>query len=142
MSNEESSNQNANGEIDFLPERLNRIPTVFRGMTIIELGKFSLIGVVIGFVLGLLAFIVLGSWVLIFVGMLVTPLPVVLYTSNKFSKLKRGKPDTWLERYLEFELAKRGFGNSKRLLFKDEVFMTVRMKHKKINKMNRVISNE
>ncbi|AHN27256.1 hypothetical protein GAPWK_2683 [Gilliamella apicola] len=142
MSNEESSNQNANGEIDFLPERLNRIPTVFRGMTIIELGKFSLIGVVIGFVLGLLGFIVLGSWVLIFIGMLVTPLPVVLYTSNKFSKLKRGKPDTWLERHLEFEFAKRGFGDSKRLLFKDEVFMTVRTKHKKMNKMNRVISNE
>ena len=140
MSNEESSQ--TNGEIDFLPERLNRIPTVFRGMTIIELGTFSLIGVVIGFVLGLLGFIVLGSWVLIFIGMLVTPLPVVLYTSNKFSKLKRGKPDTWLERHLEFEFAKRGFGDSKRLLFKDEVFMTVRTKHKKMNKMNRVISNE
>lgn len=117
-------------DIVFLPDRLNRIPTIFRGMTINELGKFALIGIGIGFVIGLLIFLIFHAWIYIFICMLVVPIPFIMYVSAKFTKLKRGKPDTWLERNMTYKMAKIGLGNREKLLFLDESFIITRGKLK------------
>lgn len=120
-----------NNDIDFIPERLNRIPTVYRGMTIIELAKITLLGVGLGFIVGLIVAVFFKLWVFIVIGMLVMPIPTIIYVSGKFSKLKRGRPDTWLTRHIELKIAQMGLGNPQRLLFHDEYFITSRKNKRK-----------
>lgn len=90
--------------IYFIPERLNRRPAVYRGMTFFELllviGMGSLAGALVGIVVMLLFGI---DWYAIFMGMLALGWLAVRLGGTIISRLKRGKPDTWLDRYIELK---------------------------------------
>ncbi len=90
--------------IAFIPERLNRRPAVFRGMTFIELILVMFIGAVIGALLGLLMILLFPvDWYAIPMGMLAIGYLSMRFGGAYISRLKRGKPDTWLERYVELK---------------------------------------
>lgn len=99
-----ATNEELNRTILFLPERLNRQPPVFKGMTVSEL--FAVVGVLsaIGVVVGIFLMIVGFSWVMIPSGILVVNLVGVKFAGMSIQRLKRGKPDAWFERYLDFKL--------------------------------------
>ncbi|HGW5377052.1 TPA: TIGR03750 family conjugal transfer protein [Pseudomonas aeruginosa] len=96
----------ADGTVTFLPHRLNRQPVVVRGLTADELwiccGLSGSLGLLIGTPLSLMlstvalapTFIVLGIALGIFVG------------GGMLRRQKRGRPDTWLYRQLQWRLAK------------------------------------
>ncbi|QIA76788.1 TIGR03750 family conjugal transfer protein [Rodentibacter caecimuris] len=96
--------EHSHSTITFLPERINRSPTVFRGMTMTEIFVVAGIGAVVGVVIGLLVVLLFG------LGLYIIPLVALLlgWVSIRFgggyiARLKRGKPDAWFERYIQFK---------------------------------------
>jgi len=97
----------ADGTVTFLPHRLNRQPVVVRGLTADELwiccGLSGLGGLLVGLPLAWLlstialipTFIVLGIVAGIFVG------------GGMLRRQKRGRPDTWLYRQLQWTISTR-----------------------------------
>lgn len=95
------------GLVTFLPHRLNRDPVVVRGLTADELwvcaGLSALAGFLAGVPLAWLArsiamvptLIVAGIGIGVFVG------------GGLLRQMKRGRPDTWLYRQLQWRLARR-----------------------------------
>ncbi|EGT3611393.1 TIGR03750 family conjugal transfer protein [Morganella morganii] len=89
--------------IDFMPDRLNAEPTVFRGFTTYEM--FAAAGV--GFVGGMLMtvpLLPLAGWVIIPTGALIMPLIVVFFGGKFLIRFKRGKPENYLYRRLSLKL--------------------------------------
>ena len=100
------SDNRLNQNINWTPDRLNRQPTVYRGMTFVELLIVILIGAAIGAVVGLIVMIIVNlGWYSIPAGMLVFGVLSVRFGGIYISRLKRGKPETWFEQYIEFRLA-------------------------------------
>lgn len=96
--------------ISFIPERLNRRPAVFRGMTFFELALVIAIGAGVGAVLGVLVIFVFRiDWYAIPMGMLVIGFLSTRFGGAYISRLKRGKPDTWLDRFVEFKMSPSKF---------------------------------
>ncbi|MGV6989227.1 TIGR03750 family conjugal transfer protein [Testudinibacter sp. P80/BLE/0925] len=95
-----------NATIDFLPERLNRQPVIFRGMTNSELFIMFGSGFVFGFVLGIAAAILVGEWALIPTLALLFAFVFVLSGGNVIARKKRGKPDTWFPRWIEMKFGR------------------------------------
>lgn len=122
------SDNGTDNDIDMLPDRLNRIPVVYKGMSINELFMLAGVGSIIGLVVGLILFILFGQWVFIISMIVFMPLPTIFIGGNRIAKLKRGKPDTWFARSIDLWLAKQGF-NSDKLIFNDDHFI-VRRKEK------------
>jgi len=97
----------ADGTVTFLPHRLNRQPVVVRGLTADELwiccGLSGVGGLLVGLPLAWLlstialipTFIVLGIVAGIFVG------------GGMLRRQKRGRPDTWLYRQLQYSITTR-----------------------------------
>jgi len=97
----------SDGTVTFLPHRLNRQPVVVRGLTADELwvccGLSGVGGLLVGVPLSLLlatialipTFIVLGIACGIFVG------------GGMLRRQKRGRPETWLYRHLQYHLSTR-----------------------------------
>ncbi|CAM5209125.1 MULTISPECIES: TIGR03750 family conjugal transfer protein [Alcaligenaceae] len=95
----------ADGTVTFLPHRLNRHPVVVRGLTADELwiccGLSGGVGLLVGAPLSWMfrtialapTFIVLGVALGVFVG------------GGILRRLKRGRPDTWLYRQLQWRIA-------------------------------------
>ena len=97
------------GTVMFLPERLNRDPTVIRGMTADEMFVIALIGVVLGLGLGILLWIVTSEAALIVTSMfLIGPVLCRFFGSSLLRRMKRGRPNTWVYRAAQYRLAKRG----------------------------------
>ncbi len=90
-------------EIAFLPTRLNREPTVFGGMTVIEFGLSATVGFVVGLILGFLLFLLLGSWLFIPALAMLCSIATVLIGKVVFASLKRGKPEAYLNRLFEYK---------------------------------------
>lgn len=86
--------------ITFIPERLNKRPAVYRGMTLFELLVMSLVGVGIGTLIGILLMLFLRDLVWIPTAMLPSAIISVRFGGLYVSRLKRGKPDNWMERFL------------------------------------------
>ncbi|EAR3735095.1 TIGR03750 family conjugal transfer protein [Salmonella enterica subsp. diarizonae serovar 42:l,v:1,5,7] len=97
--------------IEFLPDRLNREPVVFRGMTTTELFIALIFGLMTGLLCGIIPAVVLGVWALIPTGALAGAALAVIAGGKYLARLKRGRPDTWLYQAMEAGLARRGFGN-------------------------------
>lgn len=93
--------QNAQNTITFIPDRLNRRPVVLGGMVIDEifllLGLGFGLGVVIGFFLSIL--FDLDVVFIFIVGLACSPI-LVWIGSKVLTRLKRGKPEGWLERMI------------------------------------------
>ena len=97
----------ADGTVTFLPHRLNRHPVVVRGLTADELwvccGLSGAAGLLVGAPLSWVfrtiaiapTFIVVGVALGVFVG------------GGILRRLKRGRPDTWLYRQLQWRIATR-----------------------------------
>ncbi|HAT6801810.1 TPA: TIGR03750 family conjugal transfer protein [Citrobacter freundii] len=99
--------------IEFLPDRLNREPVVFRGMTTTELFIALGGGLLCGLVCGIFPAMVLGIWALVPTGALIGAALAVLVGGKWLARLKRGRPDTWLYRAMGAQLALHGFGDPK-----------------------------
>lgn len=97
--------------IEFLPDRLNREPVVFRGMTTMELLLAFLCGFFAGLLGGIFPALALHIWALIPTGALAGATLCVLAGGRAMSRLKRGRPDTWLYQSLSAFLARRGLGD-------------------------------
>ncbi|HAT6803624.1 TPA: TIGR03750 family conjugal transfer protein [Citrobacter freundii] len=99
--------------IEFLPDRLNREPVVFRGMTTTELFIALAGGLLAGFTGGILPAVLLGYWALIPSGALTGAALAVLIGGKWLARLKRGRPDTWLYRAMDAHFSRHGFGDPK-----------------------------
>ena len=93
------------GTVAFLPHRLNRHPVVVRGLTANELwvcaGSSGLIGLTIGIALALM-----------FTTIAIVPTTILLAVTagifiggGALRRLKRGRPETWLYRQLQWWVA-------------------------------------
>ena len=92
--------------IPFLPTRLNKEPAAYGGMSVSEFGIVALIGFAVGLILGLLSCFALGFdfWLLIpALAMLFCILSVVIGKSV-IARLKRGKPESYLNRVIEVKI--------------------------------------
>lgn len=92
--------------IPFLPTRLNREASVYGGLSVSEFMLTAAIGLVSGAVLGLLCCFALGFdfWLLIpSLAMLLCILSVVI-GKILIARLKRGKPEAYLNRVIEVKL--------------------------------------
>ncbi|HAV1831770.1 TPA: TIGR03750 family conjugal transfer protein [Enterobacter hormaechei subsp. steigerwaltii] len=99
--------------IAFLPDRLNREPVVFRGMTTTEMFMALACGLLAGLIAGIALALLMSAWALIPTGALVGAALTVLAGGRWLAGLKRGRPDTWLYRKLSARLAQYGFGDPK-----------------------------
>jgi len=103
-----ASTDNArDGLVTFLPHRLNRQPVVVRGLTADELWICAGLSAVAGFVVG-----VPLAWATHSIAMVptvvVAGVALGVFAGGGFlRRQKRGRPDTWLYRQLQWRLALR-----------------------------------
>lgn len=95
------------GLVPFLPHRLNRQPVVVRGLTADELWVCAGLSATAGFLAG-----VPLAWLTRSIAMLPTLIVVgialgVFFGGGFLRRQKRGRPDTWLYRQLQWRLALR-----------------------------------
>ncbi|MFZ7230578.1 TIGR03750 family conjugal transfer protein [Avibacterium avium] len=88
-------------DIQFLPTRLNREATVYGGMTVPEFGIAAAIGFGVGVVIGIMLWAIGASW--IFVPALAMLLCIIFVLIGKVlvARIKRGKPEAYLNRLIE-----------------------------------------
>ncbi|EPC8060012.1 TIGR03750 family conjugal transfer protein [Yersinia enterocolitica] len=96
--------------IPFLPERLNREPAVFRGLTVSELFIALLSGLAIGALTGIIPALLWHNWSIIPGCALPGGALAILCGGRWLARLKRGRPESWLYRALELKLARFGIG--------------------------------
>lgn len=102
--------------IPFLPERLNREPAVFRGLTVSELLIALLAGLAAGAVAGTILAILWRNWSLIPGSALPGATLAILCGGRWLARLKRGRPESWLYRALDLKLARFGIGTQRFVL--------------------------
>lgn len=102
--------------IPFLPERLNREPAVFRGLTVSELLIALFCGLVIGALTGIFPAVLWRNWSFIPGGSLPGCALAILSGGRWLARLKRGRPESWLYRALELKLARMGIGTQRFVL--------------------------
>lgn len=95
----------ADGTVTFLPHRLNRHPIVVRGLTADELWICCGLSAVAGLMLGVpLAF--LFSTIALVPSFIVLAIALGIFIGGGIlRRQKRGRPDTWLYRQLQWRLA-------------------------------------
>lgn len=113
--------------IQFMPDRLNSEPVVYRGLTMPELGLAALFGSVVGFVISLF-FVPLVGWVIIPTFILIIPLLVVFFGGRYLTRLKRGKPENYIYRQLALIKRKWGMGDATNLIVHDQAWSLRRTK--------------
>lgn len=110
----------AESTIQFVPTRLNASPVVYRGMTGREIGLMAFTGFALGLPPGLL-----GFWFFAF-AMVPTCMAIgaglaVWFGGGLMRRLRRGRPETWLYRRIQWELATRGI-NRAHLIVRSAVY--------------------
>ncbi|HCM6301362.1 TPA: TIGR03750 family conjugal transfer protein [Salmonella enterica subsp. enterica serovar -:d:1,2] len=81
--------------IDFIPDKLNTRPVVWRGGTVEELGLTALAGLAIGFVLAIFI-LPFTSWIAFPMLMILMPIPTAWLSGGWLMRYKRNKPDHYL----------------------------------------------
>ena len=90
------------GAVTFLPHRLNRQPVVVRGLTADELWVSVGLATILGLILGIPLAIVMGS-IAVAPTTIVACIGIGLFAGGEFVRRhKRGRPDTWLVRQLQW----------------------------------------
>lgn len=98
------------GTVLFLPNRLDRDPTVFRGMTSDELFIVAGVGAATGIPLGIFLMALTGEAALLLASLLlIGPGIAIVFGGGTIRRLKRGKPNTWVHRLIQYQLASKGF---------------------------------
>ena len=88
----------------FLPSRLNRQPVIVRGLTADELWLTVALSAAVGFALGVPLAIVTRSLATA-PALIVAAVAVGIFVGGGIiRRLKRGRPDTWLYRMIEWQL--------------------------------------
>ncbi|WP_431819428.1 TIGR03750 family conjugal transfer protein [Burkholderia sp. F1] len=102
-----SSVHDQDGTVLFLPHRLNRQPVVVRGLTADELWISAGLSAGAGFLLGIpLAW--LASSIALVPTLIVAGIAAGVFIGGGIlRRLKRGRPETWLHRQLQWRLALR-----------------------------------
>ncbi len=93
--------------IDFLPDRLNRDPVVLRGMTSNEMFIIASLGSIAGGAIGFFAGLLFRDIAIGVSIMVVITVIVFFVSSGILQRSKRGKPDTWFHRSLQWEVASK-----------------------------------
>ena len=94
-------------DVTFLPSRLNRQPVIVRGLTADELWITVALFAAAGIVAGIPLAIVLRS-IAVAPTLVVVSVAVGLFAGGSMiRRRKRGRPDTWLYRMLEWQLCLR-----------------------------------
>ncbi|WP_205515628.1 TIGR03750 family conjugal transfer protein [Morganella morganii] len=96
--------------IEFMPDRLNAEPAVFRGFTTPELGLTVLFSLAAGLIAAVPVVPFLG-WIAFPTVALLMPLVTVICGGRLMARFKRGKPENYLYRRLELRLSRIGAGN-------------------------------
>jgi conjugative transfer region protein (TIGR03750 family) len=97
----------ADGTVAFLPHRLNRHPVVVRGLTADELWICSTLSGMLGAIAGL-PLAILFAMIAIVPTCVVFGIALGLFTGGGLMRrLKRGRPETWLYRQLQWWIAVR-----------------------------------
>ncbi|MGR0116413.1 TIGR03750 family conjugal transfer protein [Ralstonia pseudosolanacearum] len=95
------------GLVTFLPHRLNRQPVVVRGLTADELWICAGLSAAAGLVLGLPLAWLTHSIAMVPTLIVATIALGVFAGGGLLRRQKRGRPDTWLYRQLQWRLAQR-----------------------------------
>ncbi len=98
--------------IRFVPARLNAAPVVFRGMTERELMLMVAAGLAMGLVPGILIAVALGKFAMVPTCMVAVAFAAVGFGGRLMRRLRRGRPETWLYRRVQWIAAKRGFNGA------------------------------
>ncbi|QHB28870.1 hypothetical protein TCK1_3524 [Pseudomonas monteilii] len=93
------------GTLTFLPERLNRDPAVLRGLTNDEMWVALIVGAVLGLILGGPLAVATVSIATLPTCMLLCMALVLLGGGKLLRQVKRARPETWLYRRLQWQLA-------------------------------------
>ena len=104
------------GTIPFLPERLNREPAVFRGLTVSELLIALLVGLATGATAGAIPAVLWRNWSFVPGCALPGGAQAILCGGRWLARLKRGRPESWLYRARELKLARFGIGTQRFVL--------------------------
>ncbi|AFI88005.1 hypothetical protein BBH51_07590 [Aggregatibacter actinomycetemcomitans] len=99
--------------IPFLPNRLNKEATVFGGMTVSEFFIVAIIGFITGAIVGLFFVLLFGIDYWLFIPALAMLLCIasVLIGKILIARLKRGKPESYLNRVIEVKIDELLGGN-------------------------------
>lgn len=97
--------------IAFLPDRLDREPVIFRGLTHTELFFLAQAGALVWFPLALLVCWCLGAAVFGLALGLVMTLATVMLGGSWLQRRKRGRPDGWFSQRIRIWLQDRGWVN-------------------------------
>lgn len=98
--------------IEFMPDRLNAEPVVFRGFTTPELGITTLLSVLGGLIIAIPIMPFLG-WVALPTVSLLMPLITIILGGRLLARFKRGKPENYLYRRIEWFLSSCGLGGNR-----------------------------
>ena len=101
--------------IEFMPDRLNAEPVVFRGFTTPELGLTVLFSLAAGLMVAVPVVPFLG-WIAFPTVARMLPLVTVICGGRLMARFKRGKPENYLYRRLEQQLSRIGAGNRSLML--------------------------
>ena len=97
----------ADGTLVFLPEKLNRDPTVLRGLTNDEMWLALGSGAVLGLIFGVPLALATASIAVVPTSMIAGMALVLFIGGTLLRRAKRARPETWLYRQLEWALASR-----------------------------------
>ncbi|WP_313025530.1 TIGR03750 family conjugal transfer protein [Pseudomonas lopnurensis] len=97
--------------IEFLPDRLNRPPIVFRGLTSAEMFLAFAVGASVGLALGIALAIALGYLAVAPSAMLLGGFFAVFFSGSWLANKKRGRSPMWLYRAIQMRLTLSSFGS-------------------------------
>jgi conjugative transfer region protein (TIGR03750 family) len=95
------------GAVAFLPHRLNRQPVVVRGLTADELWICAGLSAAAGLLLGIPLAALLGSLAIVPTTMVAGIGAGVFFGGGFLRRQKRGRPETWLYRHLQWRVVVR-----------------------------------
>lgn len=125
------------GTVKFLPEKLNRDPIVLRGMTNDEMFMMAGLGAGLGLFLGLLAWLITGYIAMVVTVLALVCAAVIFFGSAILRRMKRGKPETWLYRRLQWQIAKgTGLSVGSGTVTVRSGFWSVRRERKEVQSQN------
>lgn len=102
--------------IEFVPTRLNQAPVVFRGMTGREVGLMALAGLAAGLPLGLIGWWLVGMIAMVPTVMFAVAGAALWFGGTVMRRLRRGRPETWLYRRIQWFAAQRGLNSAQLII--------------------------
>lgn len=120
--------------VTFLPHRLNRQPVIVRGLTADELWITAGLSTVCGLVLGLALATLSHQWAIVPTSIVLSVASGIFFGGSVLRRQKRGRPETWLYRQLQWWIRQRiralsAYVGGSELITRSGYWMTRRTKH-------------